>query len=465
MMALDNSLITNFLFFTKFNKLYFTNYTTMASKISIIIQREYLSRVRKKMFLITTLGLPLLFVGFTALIGYIGAKTKEKVNIAVVDESAVFENKLWDSSKSRSFQYFKITELENLKSNYLKKDFSMLLHIKAPSASATFDTNNVKIYSKTNLSLDANEYINERLNNVYREKLMLDAGVDTKQYDSLNKAEVTFQNINENKSNTKSQVLAGIGYFNGFLLYILMFIYGMMVMRGVMEEKTNRVAEVIISSVKPFDLMMGKIIGIGLVGITQFVIWIVFMGLLTTLGASFLGASDVMPGTLEGSQAIGQTGMPKNMFAEITTNFDGVNWLKIGICFLLFFIGGFLLYAAQFAAVGSMVNEDVNEAQSLTLPITMPIILGFLIMQMAISDPNSSIAIFGSLFPLTSPLVMMARIAYNPPMWQIILSLVLLFASVWFFVWLSAKIYRTGILMYGKKPSWKEVWKWLKVKN
>jgi ABC-2 type transport system permease protein len=439
----------------------------MASKISIIIQREYLSRVRKKMFLITTLGLPILLAGLTFLMGYVASKTKEKVKIAVVDESKIFENKLWDSSSTRTFQYFAVSELPALQKNYLDKDFSMLLHVGKPTGTNIFDTQNVKIYSKTNLSLSSADYINDRLNEIYREQIMVDAGMNTKQIDSLNNVSVSYQNINENKSNTASQVLAGIGYFNGFLLYMLMFIYGMMVMRGVMEEKTNRVAEVIISSVKPFDLMMGKIIGIGLVGITQFVIWILFIVALSSVGASVMGSSEMigagMPMNAEAAQLAAQ-GAQKNGFAQMMSSLQGVNWLKIGLCFIIYFVGGFLLYAAQFAAVGSMVNEDVNEAQSLTLPITMPIIFGFVIMQMAIADPNSGMAVFGSIFPLTSPLVMMARIAYNPPMWQVILSIVLLFASVWFFVWLSAKIYRTGILMYGKKPTWKEVWKWLRVK-
>lgn len=440
----------------------------MASKIGIIIQREYLSRVRKKMFILTTLGLPLIIIGFSVLIGYLQTQTKEDVNIAVVDETEVFVNKLWDSSKSKTFTYFKSAELGNLQKTYLDKKFNILLHIAPNTNTNVFDTNNVKIYSKGSLSLDASSYINDRLNEVYREKLMQDAGMSTTEIDSLNRLEVSFKNINENQKSTKSGLLAGIGYINGFLLYLLMFIYGMMVMRGVMEEKTNRVAEVIISSVKPFDLMMGKIIGIGLVGITQFVIWIIFIGILMTIAGSIFGADAVATSSLEAAKAnkmAMQNSDMSRMFQETTLGLADVNWFKIGLCFIIYFVGGFLLYAAQFAAVGSMVNEDVNEAQSLTMPITMPILFGFVIMQMAIADPNSGIAVFGSIFPLTSPLVMMARIAYDPPMWQIVLSIALLAVTIWFFVWLSAKIYRTGILMYGKKPSWKEVWKWLRVKN
>jgi ABC-2 type transport system permease protein len=237
----------------------------------------------------------------------------------------------------------------------------------------------------------------------------------------------------------------------------------MMVMRGVMEEKTNRIAEVVISSVKPFELMMGKVIGIALVGLTQFVIWIVFIGLLSTVLAAVIPGFNpapvmVNPGMAGAipTEAIQATAMQEKM-AEVLA----MPWLKIGIYFLIYFMGGYLLYASLFAAVGSLVNEDVQEAQSLTLPITMPIIIGFIISIQAAKDPNSGLAVFGSIFPFTSPLVMMSRIAYNPPFWQIALSIALLIGTFIGTIWLSAKIYRTGILMYGKKITWLEVGKWI----
>jgi ABC-2 type transport system permease protein len=293
---------------------------------------------------------------------------------------------------------------------------------------------------------------------------MTDAGMNRKSIDSLNDISLSFVNETKDKKTANAEIASAIGLFSGFLIYIVMFIYGMMVMRGVMEEKTNRIAEVVISSVKPFELMMGKVIGIAFVGLTQFIIWILFLGILTAI------AGIVFPGLMPAQDMPigppGMAGMPAATFnnpalKQSISEVLNMPWLKIGICFIIYFMGGYFLYASLFAAVGSMVNEDASEAQSLTLPITMPIIVGLVISMQAARDPNSGLAIFGSIFPLTSPLVMMSRIAYNPPMWQVVLSIVLLIATFIGTIWLAAKIYRTGILMYGKKITWAEVGKWI----
>ena len=246
---------------------------------------------------------------------------------------------------------------------------------------------------------------------------------------------------------------------------MVIFIYGAGVMRGVMEEKTNRIAEVIISSVKPFQLMMGKIIGIALVGLTQFMMWIGLMLILQLLLPLFIpGLSDVLHGSVtmtpEMQQQMNAMGSGENM--SMIQSLMNQNWGLILGCFLFYFLGGYFLYASMFAAVGSLVNEDPQEAQQLTIPITMPIILGFIIMATSVKDPNSTLSVFGSLFPLTSPIVMLARIPYGVPVWQLLLSMTLLIAGFLFMTWLSAKIYRTGILLYGKKITWKEVYKWIR---
>jgi ABC-2 type transport system permease protein len=433
------------------------------SKIGIIIQREYISRVKKRMFLITTLGLPLVMVGFSVLMGYLASTTAEKLNIAVVDESTIFTNNLWDSSKNKSFAYFNSGELENLKTSYVDKKFDMLLHIKTINSQAA-DSNFIKVYSEASISSDANRYLEKRLNEVYQNKLMVDAGMNRKSIDSLSDISLNFVNETKDKKTANAEIASAIGLFSGFLIYIVMFIYGMMVMRGVMEEKTNRIAEVVISSVKPFELMMGKVIGIAFVGLTQFIIWILFLGILSVVaGLLFPG---LMPSQGMPMETPGMAGIPVDTFNNPALKQSigevlNMPWLKIGICFIIFFMGGYFLYASLFAAVGSMVNEDASEAQSLTLPITMPIIVGLVISMQAARDPNSGLAIFGSIFPLTSPLVMMSRIAYNPPMWQVVLSIVLLIATFIGTIWLAAKIYRTGILMYGKKITWGEVGKWI----
>jgi ABC-2 type transport system permease protein len=239
---------------------------------------------------------------------------------------------------------------------------------------------------------------------------------------------------------------------------MILLIYGMMVMRGVMEEKMNRIAEVIVSSVKPFQLMLGKVIGIGAVGLTQFAIWIILVIMLQFVLPLIFPAMFHQIAT----QAANNPGQPGGSSALLTIT-EGLRNLPLGrilFCFIFYFFGGYLLYASLFAAVGSVVSEDQQEAQQLTFPIMMPIILGFVIMTKAVNDPDSSLAVFGSLFPFTSPIVMMGRVTYEVPLWQLATSMLLLILTFLFMTWLTAKIYRTGILLYGKKVTWKEMWKW-----
>jgi ABC-2 type transport system permease protein len=292
---------------------------------------------------------------------------------------------------------------------------------------------------------------------------MQDEGIDKDKIDSINNSSIRLKSFDlKNNQETSSEIATMIGYVTGFLIYIVILIYGMGVMRGVMEEKTNRIAEVIISSVRPFQLMMGKIVGIALVGLTQFLLWLILTGSLQFLLPLFIPElrQAIHPSSAADMDAMSK--VPTSELAGIFNSLSNQHWSLILSCFLFYFLGGYFLYAAMFAAVGSLVNEDQQEAQQMTIPITMPIILGFFIMTSAIKDPNSTLAIFGSMFPLTSPIVMMARIPYGVPAWQIAISMLLLVAGFVLMTWLSAKIYRTGILMYGKKASWKEVIKWMR---
>jgi ABC-2 type transport system permease protein len=255
----------------------------------------------------------------------------------------------------------------------------------------------------------------------------------------------------------------GIGFGSGILIYMTLFIYGAAVMRGVMEEKMNRIAEVIISSVRPFQLMMGKILGIAAVGITQLLIWLVLIVVLSSVASSLLS-----PDTLQSAQSAstamsagGNSSAAMNFFTAKDT-FLSANWALIIPCFLFYFLAGYLFYASLFAAVGSVVNEDPQEAQSLMLPITMPIILSFIIMTTAAGKPDSPVAVWGSMIPFSSPIVMMARIpSGSVPPWQIAVSMLSLVAGFLLTTMLAAKIYRTGILLYGKKVTFKEMGKWL----
>ena len=430
------------------------------NKIWLIIQREYISRVKKKSFLVTTLLIPILMFGLIATMAYMAAKSEQKEAIAVIDESGVFINKMDTSSSSYTITYIADDTHENYTTLLEKNKCDILLHI-YPFRNGLPDS--INIYKDGGVSLSAKEFISDDMNTIYQIKQMQDEGIDKDKIDSINNSSIRLKSFDlKNNQETSSEIATMIGYVTGFLIYLVILIYGMGVMRGVMEEKTNRIAEVIISSVRPFQLMMGKIVGIALVGLTQFLLWLILTGSLQFLLPLFIPElrQAMHPSSAAGMDAISK--VPTSELAGIFNSLSNQHWSLILSCFLFYFLGGYFLYAAMFAAVGSLVNEDQQEAQQMTIPITMPIILAFFIMTSAIKDPNSTLAIFGSMFPLTSPIVMMARIPYGVPAWQIATSMLLLVAGFVLMTWLSAKIYRTGILMYGKKASWKEVIKWMR---
>ena len=430
------------------------------NKIWLIIQREYISRVKKKSFLVTTLLIPILMFGLIATMAYMAAKSEQKEAIAVIDESGVFINKMDTSSSSYTITYIADDTHENYTTLLEKNKCDILLHI-YPFRNGLPDS--INIYKDGGVSLSAKEFISDDMNTIYQIKQMQDEGIDKDKIDSINNSSIRLKSFDlKNNQETSSEIATMIGYVTGFLIYLVILIYGMGVMRGVMEEKTNRIAEVIISSVRPFQLMMGKIVGIALVGLTQFLLWLILTGSLQFLLPLFIPElrQAMHPSSAAGMDAMSK--VPTSELAGIFNSLSNQHWSLILSCFLFYFLGGYFLYAAMFAAVGSLVNEDQQEAQQMTIPITMPIILAFFIMTSAIKDPNSTLAIFGSMFPLTSPIVMMARIPYGVPAWQIATSMLLLVAGFVLMTWLRAKIYRTGILLYGKKASWKEVIKWMR---
>jgi len=433
-------------------------------KISIIIRREYVSRVRKKSFIITTLLLP---VGMALLMGaiiYFTATSNTSHTIGVIDETAAFFPKM-DSNETYNLLNIEGENAIDKKTVAEKYNADILLHI---YSSEVPGIDSIVTYTESSLSLKAKEYINSQINDIYRISLLENAGMDKYQIDSIQSQRQEIKNQTFDAKETNTEIAAALGYGMGFLMYMVIFIYGVGVMRGVMEEKTNRIAEVIVSSVTPFQLMMGKILGIALVGLTQFAMWVGLLFVLQFILVLFI------PGLSPESMT---NAMPNpdtlNAVTEMTSD-DGIkelysmvasqNWVLIIGSFFFYFLGGYLLYAALFAAVGSLVNEDPQDAQQLTMPITLPIVFAFVILATTADDPNSGLAVFGSIFPLTSPIVMLGRIPYLAPSeyWQIWLSMFCLVLGFVFTVWLSAKIYRIGILLYGKKVGWKEVIKWLR---
>ncbi|KYP15846.1 ABC transporter permease [Flavihumibacter sp. CACIAM 22H1] len=428
------------------------------NKTFIIIQREFLSRVKKKTFLLSTILLPILLFGLYGLIIYFSMKGEDNLRVAIVDSKGQLEGKI-QSDATIEFSFLKQSNIETLEQDLKDKKYSG--YIIMPDSLGKKDS--LQYHSRTNVGLMTQGKIESRINKALEKnslQQMLAPGITLSQVES-NKTSI---NLKIEKSDGKAGnagFATALGFICGFLIYIVLFIYGSMVMRGVMEEKTNRIAEVMVSSVKPYQLMIGKIVGIGAVGLVQFLIWGVLMLSLQLLLPILFPQLLEQAGTVQGAVEVANAGGGKaSMVTTILNNMQSVNMTLIIVLFILYFLGGYLLYSSLFAAVGSAVNEDPQDAQQLMLPITMPIIFAFVIMMQTINNPDSGLALFGSLFPLTSPIVMMARIPYGVPAWQLLLSIGLLIGGFLGTTWLAAKIYRTGILMYGKKVTWKELWKW-----
>ncbi|MGZ3859624.1 MAG: ABC transporter permease [Flavisolibacter sp.] len=438
------------------------------NKTALIIKREYLSRVRKKTFILSTILTPLLFALVIGTVIFITVKNIRKEKIVVVDPQGVLKSYI-EGSEAVTYDF----RMDADTGNFSAKGYSGILY---PPHTGINQTADFRIITQKSLSRVANERIEKDIYRALENNIIADSlKIDPRQIDELKKraALTTVASIKKDElgktARSDFDLASKIGYITAFLIYITLFVYGVMVMRGVMEEKTNRIAEVVISSVKPFQLMMGKIIGIGAVGLTQFLIWIVLIFGISSLMVSFIPADVLHQVQQQGTQLSGsaaQTSEALRTIASAKLSLSAVNWPMVIGCFIFYFIGGYLFYAALFAAVGSAVNEDAQDAQSLTFPITMPIIIGIIIMMNSINDPTSSLAQWSSLIPFFSPIVMMSRIPFGVPdtvpYWQLGLSMVLLVAGFLFTTWLSAKIYRTGILLYGKKPTWKEMIKWIR---
>ena len=433
------------------------------SKTTLIIKREFFAKVRNKSFIVMTFLSPLLFVGIAVFVGYLSTMKAEKKTIAVHDESGLFFNEFKNTEEYHYLDASKI-DLSVLKDSIIKESYEGLLaipkndgsdkwqskieYISNDSPSVTFIED---IEDIINQKLTAQNYIQNHLDTLAITKSKSDVSIH------LQKAtgEEALKGLNEIK--------IAIGGAFGYLIMMFIVIYGNMVMRSVIEEKVSRIIEVIISSVKPFQLMMGKIIGTSLAGILQFLIW-AFLG----ITAMFILSSvfGVQMGSTSGVQSqqaieVAKDTMNSNMQMYIKELWN-LPIATIIISFIIYFIGGYFLYSSFYAAIGAAVDNETDSQQFL-LPIIMPLILGVYIgFFTVINDPHGTIATVFSMIPLTSPIVMLMRIPFGVPAWQIIVSMILLFATFFLVVWFASKIYRVGILMYGKKPTWKEMIKWMK---
>ena len=428
-----------------------------------IVRREYLTRVKKKSFILTTLLTPLALGLFIFVLGFImNYDDDEKNVIAVVDKSGIF-NKPADLAKSGNTS-FELTDatVENLRENFETNDFSAILYI--PEIKNIYaQSHTIYYYSENSPSFDLEYVLSSRVKNKIRNYKIEQLQLDKKELSALETTvDLDPEPITEgekDKSKYTSTVAAAIGGFMGFIMYLTVFIYGMMVLRSVMEEKTNRIVEVMISSVKPFVLMLGRIIGVGGVGLTQLAIWAVLIPMIQFAASAFWGFDSSQISAMGGEIPVDQGGMTDDLYL-VMNEIVNQDWWSIIPLFLIYFVGGYLLYASMFAAVGSAIGDDMTEGQSLTIPITIPVAIAFYIMITTVQSPNSSLAIFSSIFPLFSPIVMPARLAFDPPIWQVILSIVCLVGTCLLFTWIAGRIYRIGILMYGKKAGFKDLARW-----
>jgi ABC-2 type transport system permease protein len=435
-------------------------------KVILIIQREYLSRVKKKSFLLMTFLVPLFFIGMWGGIILLSTKDADTVTkVNVIDNSGQFINNLTSSNTLKFNNTSNSPEEEKEKINQAGDKNQYLLIIPKDIQ----ESQKAELYSSSSPGLFTQEQISSQLNTILRNIQLNEAGIDTKILESIkpnvkiSSKEITTEGI-EKDSNAGASM--GISMFSSIIIYITLFIYGAQVMRGVIEEKNNRIIEIIISSVRPFQLMMGKIIGIGLVGLTQFILWIILSGGLFMAAGLLFGSSGDMAdqmSTIGGTQQ--SAAMQSGMLLDIQQAISTINFTYIISTFLFYFIGGYLLYSALFAAVGSAVDNE-TETQQFMLPITMPLLFTYMMsFSVLLKDPNGPMGFWLSMIPFTSPIAMLVRLPFGVPAWQLALSMVLLVIGFLFTTWVAARIYRVGILMYGKKASYKELLKWFNYKG
>lgn len=446
-------------------------------KLWLIVKREYLVRVKKKSFIITTLLTPIgigLLIILSAFLAAKGGQSSKRV--LVKDDTEIFSK---SNPESKLFSYdFSKAPLERLKEDYKEQEYDLLVHI-PEFAELTETKHTINYYSQEKLSMSVIEGIEYKVGAAFKEYKIAQSGIDRDVYDSF-KMDINMENAAANESpedgkksgedtSSKLSIIIGtiLGGIMGFIMYLVIFIYGSMVMRSVLEEKINRIVEVIISSVRPTQLMLGKVLGVGGVGLTQLAIWLVLIPMVT-IGAGLIVGGSADPAALQemSNQAANMPTQDLNdfEFGNIVRELSNMNWWLIVPVFVIFFFGGYFIYSSLFAAVGSAMGDDMGEGQQLMLPIMLPVILAFIMMQGTLQNPNGGMAIFGSLFPLTSPIIMPSRLAFDPPLWQVFASIIILIASCWFFAWLAGRIYRVGILMYGKKITFKEIGKWIMYK-
>jgi ABC-2 type transport system permease protein len=437
------------------------------NKIALIIQREYLTRVKKTSFILMTLFGPILMAALMLVPIWLGMKDKDIQIIEVIDETGQFINQ-FENSLTLQFNY-EFKPIEDAKKSFYNEKYTSILHITNTNKNAT-----AHLYYKKQPGISTiskiESTIERGINNI---ELKNKFNISKEQLEEI-QPNVTVKPIALSETGGEESknvgVSTAIGFAGAIMIYFFIFMYGIQIMRGVIEEKTSRIVEIIISSVKPFQLMMGKIIGIALVGLTQFFLWIVLSMGIYTVAMSAIAKDDisniVKNEQLMQEDAMKEAGLPNsnNFEQQIKETIGQIPIAKILVSFLFYFLGGYLLYGAFLAAIGSAVDNEAD-TQQFMMPVTVPLIFSFVVASSVMENPDGALAFWLSIIPITSPVIMMVRIPFGVETWELLLSMSLLVLGFLGATWMAAKIYRTGILMYGKKITYKELWKWLSYKG
>ncbi|MDR2868214.1 MAG: ABC transporter permease [Bacteroidales bacterium] len=446
------------------------------NKVAIIIAREYLTRVKKKSFIILTLLAPVLIAGSLALMTLLIAKTVQEETVAVIDENEYFINKFEDSKLTKYI--YPTEDIDVAKKDCESGKYDAVLHILKGDISSK---GNLFYYKEPTMSLTSN--IERQMDKILFDKVLQDTfNIDPVKFDLLkSSSQTSLATIKIDETGKEMTNMAEIskvaGMIFGFIIYFFIFMFASQILRSVLEEKTNRIVEILISSIKPMQLLMGKVIGVALVGLTQFLLWIILaFVLLLGIGAAlpqYFTPDNVME-MVSSTPAIDQNSttmmptdesiaqaMPQGNILQTISDYIPFSLTTLLLSFVFYFLMGYLLYSALFAAVGSAVDNEAD-SQQFTLPVTIPLIFTISMVFPIADAPNSSLAFWLSMIPFTSPVAMLVRIPSGVPLWELLLSMAILLAFFFLVIWAAAKIYRIGILMYGKKIGYKDLWKWLK---
>lgn len=437
------------------------------NKIGLIIRREYLTRVKKRSFIIMTILGPLLIAAIYAVPIYLSTASFEQKSVLVLDETNMFFD-TFKTTDNYKFQHIFIP-LDSAKATFVRNHDDALIYI--PKTQNMVPEQAV-IFSEKQVSMGLKSFVTERMKKEVETLKLQAKGIDRTLMESI-KTKIVVEAVRLNPKGEEEgsypEIRLGMAFGMGFLIYLFVFMFSSQVMRGVIEEKSSRIVEVIISSVRPFQLMAGKIIGVALVGLTQFLLWVVLTAIIVgsvqfALGqdiSSITEQSVASAGSSDDMQKVIESMQKSDTMVYVMESVNSINFTEILLAFIFYFLGGYLLYASLFAAVGSAVDSEADSQQFL-LPLTVPLIIALVSLSSLVENPDGQVAFWLSMIPFTSPVIMLARIPFGVPWWEVALSVTLLVLGVIGAIWIAAKIYRTGILMYGKKINYKELWKWLR---